>query len=183
MVSSRCIAFTRNELTKIGIPVLKVEPGIIELESKLPEVLVVDFNTQLLKLGMEILNEEQSKIIAFVLDAIDKNITSSPNLLSKEDLRILITINNYNYEEVFHLFSEVKGMDLMQYVKIQKIEQVKGMLIYDDYSLNEIAEMLHFRNQLQLSRLFKKITGLTPSYYKKFKKGRKKNAQRILEEV
>jgi AraC-like DNA-binding protein len=66
-----------------------------------------------------------------------------------------------------HLFSEVEGITIEKYVIHQKIERVKELLVYDETSLSEIAFQLGYSSVAHLSAQFKKVTGLTPTHFKK----------------
>ena len=70
----------------------------------------------------------------------------------------------YNY--LSNLFSEVEGITIEQYVISQKTEKVKELLVYNELNLSEIADKLGYSSVSHLSTQFKKVTGLTPSYFK-----------------
>jgi AraC family transcriptional regulator len=74
-----------------------------------------------------------------------------------------------DYTYLSNLFSEVEGQTIEQYMIIQRIEKVKELLVYDELSLNEISIKTGFSSGAHLSSQFKKVTGLTPSYFKKIK--------------
>ena len=79
---------------------------------------------------------------------------------------------NHNYTYLANLFSEVEGITIEHYIIIHKIEKVKELLVYDELSLTEISYKLHYSSVAHLSNQFKKITGLTPSFFKKVKDNR-----------
>ncbi len=85
----------------------------------------------------------------------------------------------YDYTYLANTFSEVKGMTIQQFIIFHKIEKVKELLLYDELNLTEIAYKLHYSSVAHLSNQFKKITGLTPSYYKQLKEKRKENLENI----
>lgn len=62
---------------------------------------------------------------------------------------------------------------------MHKIEKVKELLFYDELNLSEISHRMQYSGFAHLSAQFKKITGLTPSYYKQMKKTRKVNLENI----
>ena len=80
---------------------------------------------------------------------------------------------NYDYNYLSNLFSEVKGMTIEHFIIAHKIERAKELLIYNELSLTEIAEKLHYSNVAHLSNQFKKVTGLTPTFFKKMKHKRR----------
>jgi AraC-like DNA-binding protein len=83
----------------------------------------------------------------------------------------------YDYTYLANTFSEVKGITIQQYIIIHKIERVKELLIYDELSLTEISYKMHYSSVAHLSNQFKKITGLTPTFFKQLKDKRKQNLE------
>ena len=65
------------------------------------------------------------------------------------------------------LFSEIENTTIEQYFIAQKIERVKELLAYGELSLGEIADKLNYSSTAHLSAQFKKVTGLTPSRFRK----------------
>jgi AraC-like DNA-binding protein len=53
------------------------------------------------------------------------------------------------------------------------------LLLYDELSLTEIAHKLHYSSVAHLSNQFRKITGLSPSFFKKLKMTRNSNLEDI----
>ena len=76
---------------------------------------------------------------------------------------------NYEYNYLSNLFSEVKGTTIEHYIIAHKIERAKELLIYNELTITQIAEKLHYSNVAHLSNQFKKVTGLTPTFFKKMK--------------
>lgn len=85
----------------------------------------------------------------------------------------------YEYNYLSNTFSEVKGITIQQYIIQHKIERVKELLLYDELTLTEIAYSLHYSSVAHLSNQFKKITGLTPTYFKALKEKKLKNLEDI----
>ena len=71
------------------------------------------------------------------------------------------------YSSLSKLFSEVEGITIEKYHILQKVEKVKELLVYDELSLGEIADQLHYSSSAYMSNQFKKVTGLTPGQFKK----------------
>ena len=78
----------------------------------------------------------------------------------------------YDYNYLSNLFSEVKGTTIEHFIISHKIERAKELLIYNELTLTEIAEKLHYSNVAHLSNQFKKVTGLTPTFFKGMKNKR-----------
>lgn len=77
------------------------------------------------------------------------------------------------------MFSEIKGMTIEHYIIAHKIERVKELIIYDELNLTEIAYKLNYSSVSHLSNQFKKVTGLTPSYFKQLKERRRNNLENM----
>ncbi len=76
---------------------------------------------------------------------------------------------NYDYTYLSNLFSETEGTTVEHFILLHKIEKVKELIIYDELNLTEIAAKLHYSSVAHLSNQFKKITGLTPSFFRMLK--------------
>jgi AraC-like DNA-binding protein len=72
------------------------------------------------------------------------------------------------------IFAEVKGFTLIQFVDSHRIEKIKELLLYDQLSLELIAERLNYANVAELRGHFKKATGLAPSFF--YELGKKRRA-------
>jgi AraC-like DNA-binding protein len=84
-----------------------------------------------------------------------------------------------NYTYLANIFSEVLGITIQQFIIIHKIEKVKELILYDELNLTEISYKLNYSSPAHLSNQFKKITGTTPSFYKKMKLKRSKNLENM----
>ena len=85
----------------------------------------------------------------------------------------------YDYTYLANTFSEVKGITIQQFIINHKIEKVKELLLYDELNLTEISYKLHYSSVAHLSNQFKKVTGLSPSFYKQLRQKRKNNLENL----
>lgn len=76
---------------------------------------------------------------------------------------------NQDYHTLSELFSKTKGITIEHYIILNKIERVKELIMYNELSLTEIAYKMNYSSVAHLSNQFKKITGLTPSFFKTLK--------------
>ncbi len=86
---------------------------------------------------------------------------------------------DYDYTYLSNIFSEVKGITIQHFIILHKIERVKELLLYDQLTLTQICHQLHYSSVAHLSNQFKKITGLTPSFYKQLKLKRTGNLENL----
>ena len=83
------------------------------------------------------------------------------------------SILHYNKSYVFRRFKKTTGSSLMAYFTKMKIQKAKEMLRETDLSLSGISDALSFDDPNYFSKTFKKVTGYTPSTYRKMRRGGK----------
>ncbi len=64
-------------------------------------------------------------------------------------------------------FKKYTGMTPMQFIVSRRINNAQLLLEQTNYSINEIAKVVGYDNQLYFSRLFRKQKGFSPSQYRK----------------
>lgn len=167
MVCGRCEMAVKLELEKMEIPVVSIKLGEIELSRDLVEAEVRILENSLKELGFELLEDEVSKTITQIKNGII-------DLVHYRNEKIKINLSTYlaedlrqDYSALSKLFSEREGITIEHYFIAQKIEKAKELLVYNELSLSEIAIQLNYSNVAHLSNQFKKVTGSTPTQFKK----------------
>jgi AraC-like DNA-binding protein len=167
MVCNRCIMAVRETFEQIGLQPTNVSLGEVELLHEPSEKEIQKLNARLNKLGFEILDDTKKKII----EKIKKLIIEQVHYNKGDDRfnlsQVLSSSLHKDYSYLSNLFSEVEGTTIEKFFINQKIEKAKELLVYDELSLGEIAFQLGYSSVAHLSAQFKKVTGLTPSYFKK----------------
>ena len=146
-----------------------VELGEVEVTEQLSPEQQKELKACLLKFGLEMLEDKKSMLIEKIKNIIVEMIHYSDEPPMLNFSAYLAEKLNYDYNYLSNLFSEVKGTTIERFIISHKIERAKELLIYDELTLTEIAEKLHYSNVAHLSNQFKKVTGLTPSFFKKMK--------------
>jgi AraC-like DNA-binding protein len=146
--------------------------GAIEFLEEITKVQYHEVKMGLSKSGLILLDEKESTLIDRIINTIVEIVHYSETLPKLNFSDIISRHVVSDDESILKIFSDVKGMSVLQFIIIQKIERAKEMMLYEDMPLPEIAEILHYKNQDYLIAQFKKITGLTPFYYKRLKKER-----------
>lgn len=150
----------------------KINLGMVEFQEELSAEQESQFQKRILKLGFEVLDDVNSKLLDRISALITELIYKHTEMPRQDYFAYLVEKIEFDYSGITNLFSEVHGINLDQYIVIQQVERMKEMLLYEDLKVKEIAAMLHYRNGAQLTRIFKRITGLTPFYFKKLKEKR-----------
>jgi YesN/AraC family two-component response regulator len=143
-----------------------VKLGEADLESPLSEQQLTDIGNELKQVGFELITGRTNKIVDDIKQLVMQYIAQGDE--KKMKLSSFITKHlHYDYSYLSDLFSSIEGITIEQYLIVQRIEKVKEFLVYDQLSLTEIAFELGFSSVHHLSSQFKKVTGLTPSHFKK----------------
>jgi len=180
MVCNRCIKVIKSDFNKLNIDIDYIELGTVYLNTPLSESMLSKIKEVLNEDGFELIGDKKSKIIDRIKTLIieithyGKKVPESVNIsefISKEI--------GYDYSYLSNLFSSVEGITIEKYTINQKIEKVKELLVYDELSLKEISFQLGYSSVQHLSNQFKKITGMTPSYFKKLKGTRRKPLDKV----
>lgn len=170
MVCPRCIQAVESLLNKFEIGAERVELGIVETNKEIPSKLLEKFETALQSLGFELLGDQKSKLIESIKQIAIREARQTDAHRKPKNLSQTLTEQlhlEYNYLSA--LFSESEGQTIEKFHIAQKIEYVKELLVYDELSIKEIGYKLGYSSVAHLSSQFKKVTGLTPSYFRKIK--------------
>lgn len=169
MVCSRCKMVVKSEFEKLGLQTISVELGEVELQNEISESQKEVLLQNLQVLGFDLIDDKKSKTIDKIKTLIIDLVHHKNNDLKINLSDYLVQNLNQDYSTLSNLFSEVENTTIEKYFISQKIEKVKELLIYNELSLSEIADLLNYSNVAHLSNQFKKITGFTPTYFKQLK--------------
>lgn len=167
MVCPRCIMAVTEVAKNLQLPYSNVQLGEINFTKNIEKVQKEFFETKLIELGFEVIDKQKSRIIEQIKKLIIEKIH-----YSKEDLNIkwsdyISSSLAYDYKHLSSLFTSVEGLSLEQYIIRQKVEKIKELIIYEESNLSEISYLLGYSSVAHLSNQFKKVTGMSPSEFKK----------------
>lgn len=174
MVGTRCCDRIGEELRKLEIGMPEISQGVVEFHEELDGAQLLRLKEGLLELGFEVVSSGQNDLLDQVSSRIRDLIYQEPGLDVGDYPAYIEAELNPEDPDLMKVFSQVHGVDLVQYAAIQQVERIKEMLLYEDVQLKEIVEIFHFKNRNHLTQVFEGMTGLTPSYYKKIRKKREK---------
>ncbi len=167
------------ELKKLGLHYSTVDLGMVEtLEEILPDQRN-QLKMNLLKSGLDLLDDKKSILIEKIKAVIIEMIHYADELPKVNDSEYISEKLQHDYTYLSNTFSEVKGITIQHFIISHKIEKVKELLLYNELNLTEIAAKLNYSSVAHLSTQFKKITGLSPSFFKKLKQKRQDNLENL----
>lgn len=174
MVCDRCRWVVRNELEKAGFHPLAVNLGEVEMEGDLNASGKEVIRGLLSPFGFELIDDRKSR-------QVEKIKTLITTLVQEQDAFLQTTLSEYlsrnigsDYSHLSNLFSSVEGITIEQFFISRKTERVKELIVYDELSLSEIADQLHYSSVAHLSSQFKKVTGLTPTHFRNLSGNKRK---------
>ncbi len=180
MVCDRCNKVVADELEKLGYKVHHVSLGEVEIGSGNDEFDIDRIKEVLEANGFELLDDRKSQLIEQVKLAIIELVHRQGEAnLHVNTSDYLADKLNLDYSYLSSMFSAHEGITIEKYLILQRIERVKELLVYNELSLKEISYQLGYSSVAHLSNQFKKVTGLTPSYFKEIKENKRKTIDQV----
>jgi AraC-like DNA-binding protein len=172
MVSIRCKTVVKEVLKKLGLHYVIVNFGEIEILEELSAVQREQFKIALQKSGLELMDDKKAILIEKIKNVIIEMVHYTKEPLKINFSNFLADKLQHDYTYLSNLFSEVVGITIEHFIIAHKIERVKELIVYDELNLTQISYLLNYSSVSHLSNQFKKVTGLTPTHFKKLKQKR-----------
>lgn len=179
MVSLRCKMLVKAELEKLGLGYKIVELGEVELTDDISSKTWNELNTALKRSGIELMQNQKSILIEKIKNIIVELVHYAEEPLKMNLSAYISQKLHHDYTYLANLFSETQGVTIEHFYIIHRVERIKELLIYDELSISEIAWKMNYSSVGHLSVQFKKITGLTPSFFKKIKDKKRRGLEDI----
>lgn len=179
MVSLRCKLMVKKELEKLGLHYANIELGTVETEEEINDEVLLKLKSNLAISGLDLMDDKRSILIDRIKNVIIEMIHYSEEVPRVNYSDYISEKLDYDYTYLSNLFSEVKGITIQHFIIKHKIERAKELILYDELNLTEIAYKLNYSSVAHLSNQFKKVTGNTPTYYKKIGQKRKSNLENL----
>jgi AraC-like DNA-binding protein len=174
MVSIRCKMVVKSEMDKLDINYGAVELGEVHINGNISTQQRDELRIALLRSGLELMEDKKAILIEKIKSVVIEMVHYSDESPTINFSDFLSDKLRHTYPYLAAHFSEVTGMTIEHYIISHKIERVKELLLYDELNLTEISNKLNYSSVSHLSNQFKKVTGLTPSYFKKLKLHKKR---------
>ncbi len=166
MVCQRCIMAVSDILQRLGLHAQEISLGTVKLTVPLKQEEREALRTALQTVGFELIDDKRMQLIEQIRHAVIRLVHQEDCVLNTKLSYYLQQACHRDYSSLSKLFSDVKGISIEKYYIAQRIERAKELLIYDELTLNQIADRLHYSSTAHLSAQFKSITGLSPRQFK-----------------
>jgi AraC-like DNA-binding protein len=177
MVSQRCKMLVSSELDKLGLDHEPVELGYVVLLNDATQEQLDALSENLRPSGLQLLDDRRNILVERIKNVIIEMVHYCEELPKENYSSYISKQIGLDYTYLSNVFSEVKGITIQQFIIMHKIEKVKEMMIYDGLSLKEISYRLNYSSVGHLSNQFKKVTGLSPSLFRKLQSKRMKSLE------
>lgn len=146
-------AYTLSDIYIQQVDLLSSE----EETEKIHKKIIFDYTNRMAKIHKTLgLSKKVIKAMDYIYDNIQSKIRIS-DIAKKIDI-------NPNY--LCELFKKETGISINNFVKKKKIQAAEKLLIYEDFSVAELADIFGFASSSHFIETFKAETGLTPKAYK-----------------
>jgi AraC family transcriptional regulator len=180
MVCNCCIRVLKEDFEKAGILVRKIKLGEAEISYDPEKINFPQIEKILADDGFELITDKEKILVEQIKLAVIELIhyyNNANSLIRNSDY--LIEKLGYTYQYLSSIFSKHENITLEKYIILQKIEKVKELLEFDNYTLSEISFLMGYSSLQYLSNQFRQITGVSVSDYKKNKAGERKALNNI----
>ncbi len=169
MVSLCCKKMVRTELDNLKIDHGTIELGEVEVKKGITASQRTKLKAVLAKSGFELMDDPKAILIEQIKNLVI-DMTQNSETAPKVKYSLYISEKlKYDYTYLANIFSETTGTTIESYIIAHKVEKIKELLLYDELTLTQISYQLDYSSVAHLSTQFKKVTGLTPTYFKQLK--------------
>lgn len=169
MVSTRCKMAVKDALKKLQLHFIIVDLGEVEIMETLTPEQREQLKLELVGSGLELMDDKRAVLIEKIKNVIVEMIHHSDEMVKVNFSDYLSEKLHYDYTYLANLFSEVQGTTIEHFIIAHKVERIKELIIYDELTITEIAWKMNYSSVAHLSNQFKKVTGLSPSHFKRLK--------------
>lgn len=179
MVCDRCKKVIKDELMGIGVEVISIELGKIEIKNsttanrtKISQIVTAN--------GFELIEDKELLMVERIKLYILSLVEQLP-IHRTEKLSVLLARELHkDYSGLSKLFSRNEHITVEKFFLRLKLEKVKELVQENKYSFSEIAYLLDYANSNHLSKQFKDATGLSMTEYKKSSQWNRKPLDKII---
>jgi AraC-like DNA-binding protein len=179
MVSLRCIIMVQEVLKKQGFRNAIVDLGMVEIVEDITEEQREQLKRVLFCIDLDLIDDTKTILIEKIKKVVIEMIHYNDELPKMNYSDYISKKLGYNYTYLANVFSESKGISIRQYIINQRVEKVKELLTYDELNITEISFQLQYSSVAHLSNQFKKVTGVSPFYFKTHKLKRERSLENV----
>ncbi len=168
MVCQRCIMIVKAELKKHSVKFIDVRLGEVEMEEGISTPVYNQLKTVLNEYGLDLIKDRESILVEKIMNLFIQRLHSSEEEINKKRFSDYLSEKlNMSYTYLSNFLSAKKGITIRDLLILHKIERAKSLLLFEGLTISEVAWKLNYSSVAHLSNQFKKLTGYSPSNFKK----------------
>ncbi|HOZ75077.1 MAG TPA: AraC family transcriptional regulator [Flavobacterium sp.] len=169
-----CRVILQEQLERLEIKYQLLDLGEIEISDEVPAETFAELQQSLGRYSINIVNNQKAQLIQKIKDTIVEMVYEKDKMPNTTISHYLSDKLNFSYGHLANIFSENTYTSIENFIIIQKVERAKKLIIEEELTLTEISYKLNYSSVAYLSSQFKKVTGLTPSMFKRIVDKRRK---------
>ncbi len=134
------------------------------MNAKSTEELFIICNQYLMEVVGQVVSGRQKKVHSIIEKANNYIYENYSSELSLEDVAREVNLSPYYFSRFYKEESGINFTEMLAYVRIEK---AKELLKKEEYSIKDVCYMVGYMEPNYFSKIFKKVTGVTASEYKK----------------
>ena len=162
-----CRIILQEQLERLNIKYQLLDLGELEISDDVTEEGFAELEASLNRYAIYIVNNQKSQLIQKIKDTIVEMVYEKDKMPNTTISHYLSEKLNFSYGHLANIFSENTFTSIENFIIIQKVERAKKLIIEEELTLTEISYKLNYSSVAYLSSQFKKVTGLTPSMFKR----------------
>ena len=167
MVCVRCKMAVQVVLEKLNIDYREIEIGKVTLSKQLDSEQQKRLNEALQYYELELMDDKKTILVERIRNLITEMFHSPDDDIPSKFTEYLSKTLHHEYTYLSNIFSEVEKSTIERFYISTRVQRVKELLLYEGLSIKEISYQLNYSSVSHLCLQFKKVTGQTPSEFKK----------------
>ncbi len=175
MVCERCVSVITEGITQLGYSINNLSLGKLSLKNNLTKDDTIKIENFLSENGFNLISNRKVRVVTQAKELINE--VFNENVKYETGLKfsgLLSEKLHMNYDSISEMFTEIEGITLEKYIITKRLEKVKELLVYTEFTLTEIAYITGFSSINHLSKQFKELTGFSPSHFKAVRSNKQK---------
>lgn len=168
MLSIRCVMVVEMQLNNLGFPCRSIEIGRADIIGVVQSDELCQIKTALQRCGLELVASKKGILVDKIKSVVIEMIRDADRQTKVRSSDYLVSKLNHDYTYLANVFSEMESTTIEKFIILSRVQFVKDLLTKSELNMKEISWRLNYCSVAHLSAQFKKITGITPSQFRRY---------------
>ncbi|MCM1292574.1 MAG: helix-turn-helix domain-containing protein [Bacteroides sp.] len=167
MVCRHCVETCQRTLSAIdGVDVEAVDLGYALIRGDLLESKLYEVRQALENEGFELIKSREAETVETIKRLLIDLVWHSEPENHEPVSEYLSHSMAMSYAVLSRTFSALEGRTIEKYLTTLRVERVKELILHFRMTMSEIADEAGYSSVAHMSRMFKQVTGMTPSDFR-----------------